>query len=235
MNDDFLKAYRKRPRPEFAEALYRRLEREQGPRWLLRAAWAPVVIALAVIGALILSPELRAGALSVVLTIGGVEVEEADALPVVEGPVFYPEWASYTFEEAQEALPFTLKLPSVAPEGYILASEVQVIHATGRRPITTVALEWRRGRRWITLYVEQRSEAQPPTRLLSGHGSAETVQIRGTQAALVRGAWGAEDGAYDIGRGLTLVWVEDGLVYTLHTPGGEVPAEALIRMAESFD
>jgi hypothetical protein len=235
MNDDFLKSYRKRPRPEFTEALYRRLEKQQGPRWLLRVAWAPVVIAMAVIGALILSPELRAGALSVVLTIGGVKVEETDALPLAEGPIFYPEWASYTLEEAQEALPFALKLPGVTPEGYILAPGVQVIHATGRRPITTVSLEWRKGSAWITLYVEQRSDAQPPTRLLSGHGSAEMVQVRGTQAALVRGAWGAEDGAYDVGRGLTLVWVEDGLVYTLHTPATDVTAETLIRMAESVD
>jgi len=235
MNDDFLKAYRKRPRPEFAEALHRRLETRRGPRWFLRAAWAPVVIALAVIGALILSPELRAGALSVVLTIGGVEVEEIDALPVVEGSVVHAEWVSYTLDEAREALPFALKLPRTAPDGYVMEPEVQVIHATNRRPVTTVALEWRRGSHWITLYAEQRSEGQPPARLLSGHGSAETVQIRGVQAALVRGVWSAEDGAYDVGRGLTLVWVQDGVVYTLHTPGSEVPAEALIRMAESVD
>jgi hypothetical protein len=94
MNDDFLKAYRKRPRPEFSETLYRRIEGRPDPRWFLRLAWAPVVIALVVIGALAVSPELRAGALSVVLTIGGVEVEEIDALPVAEAPVFYPEWTS---------------------------------------------------------------------------------------------------------------------------------------------
>ncbi len=110
-----------------------------------------------------------------------------------------------------------------------------MLHVTSRRPVTTVVLEWRKGSRWITLYAEQRLEAQPSTRLLSGRGSAETVPVRGTQAVLVRGTWGAEDGAYDVGRGLTLVWVQDDLVYTLHTPGSEVPAEALIRMAESLD
>jgi hypothetical protein len=233
MNDDFLKAYRKRPRPEFAEELYRRIERRQDPHWLLQLAWGPVVIALAVIGTLVVSPELRASALSVVATIGGVEVEELDALPAVEGPVIRAEWVRTTLEEARQALPVDLKLPAVAPEGYILAPEVQMIHATNRRPVTTVLLEWRKGTRWITLSVEQRYGAQPPTRLLSGHGSAETVQIRDTQAALVRGAWRAEDGAYDARRGLTLIWVEDSLVYTLHTPSADVTVEALIRMAES--
>ncbi len=235
MNDDFLQEYRKRPPAEFAEALYGRIDAQRSPRWFRRLAWAPVVIALVVIGALSVSPAARAGALSVILTLGGVEVEEMDALPVAEGPVFQAEWVSYSFDEAQEALPFALRLPAYVPEGYAPASEIQVIHAGVRRPITTVSVEWHRGRRWIRLSVEQWSDLQPPARLLSGHGSAEAVQVRGTQAALVRGAWRAADGTYDSGRGLTLIWVEDDLVYTLHAPGTGIPAETLVRMAESVE
>jgi hypothetical protein len=234
MNDDFLRDYRKRPRAEFSEALYRRIDEQRRPKWFSRLAWAPVVMALVVIGALSVSPAARAGALSVILTLGGVEVEEMSALPVTEGPVFHAEWVSYSFEEVQDALPFTLKVPAYVPEGYAPAPEVRVIHAGTRRPLTTASLEWHRGRRWIHLYVEQRSDLQPPTRLLSGHGSAEEVQVRGTQGALVRGAWSAEDGIYDAGRGLTLVWVEDGLVYTLHAPGTGITPETLMLMAESL-
>ena len=109
-----------------------------------------------------------------------------------------------------------------------------MIHAGTRRPITTASLEWHRGRRWIRLSVEQRSDLQPPARLLSGHGSAEAVEVRGSPGALVRGAWSAADGSYDTGRGITLIWAEEDLVYTLHAPGTAIAPETLMRMAESL-
>jgi hypothetical protein len=233
MSDDFLNEHRERPSPEFTEALWERLQAPRRPWWTRRLVWAPALLLLVLVGALAASPELRAGALAVVRAVGGIEVQETDIVPPLEGPVARSAFVTYDLEGAQRALPFAVRVPTWAPEGYVLVPEVSVLAAHDRRPVTTAVLTWRRGRLWIELWVEERPEAQPPLRLVAGHGSAEEVVVGGAPAALVRGAWSAEDGTYDASRSVALVWVEAELVYILRTWDSGISAEELIRMAES--
>lgn len=233
MSDEFLRAFVERPDPEFAESLYQRISANRGAWPLKRLVWVPAVLSLLIVSAFITSPVLRAGALSVIRSIGRVEVEETEFYPGTTGQVFRSETVHYTLAEAQEIVPFEIKVPTWAPAGFELAPDVAVIAATDRRPVTSVFLTWHNRRRTIMLTVEQSPDVQPPHRLVAGLGSVEEVVVNGEPAALVRGAWHADEGTYDTTRGVVLVWVTHDLVHSLRSSDARVSAQELVRMAES--
>jgi hypothetical protein len=138
MNDDFLARMRKPPRREFANKLYKRINKpmsEQHSRYNLfffrRAALAMGILSLLLLLTLLVSPAARAFADEQFRQIGALIFRQADAdpasseatatppLPTVPAPGdTNPPQNATLLEDASRLAGFTVLAPSYLPEGY---------------------------------------------------------------------------------------------------------------------
>lgn len=262
MNDNFLTQFRESPRPEFARALYDRISQETKTPLLSlpigtvkkRLVWAMAALCLAFVVALAASPEVRAQVSQFWSIIGGVWFRVTTQppmppvmrpLPTASGKVSLGKELSLT--EAKAELAFAFKIPTWAPEGFVLHDKV-TIHDW---PINRhVSLFWYNAQRVpIQLMVrhnvyydfwERKYKVGPPISLPVPPGSVEEVKINGQPAALIYGFWGYR---YDISQPtpqpaflpmLALQWMEGEVVYWLSADQRYVTVNDLIRMAESM-
>jgi len=265
MEDDFLTRFYESPRPEFAEALYKRLA-SPPPRaapWLERLPGGTrmartiglTILALALIGACaraVFRPRyVRVSDLIWVYEtkatpeyrLVGDDGEIPCATP--EGPIPTPTYI--TVEEAKDRLRMPLRVPTWVPQGF----ELDHVYAP-ELEVTTVeqaSISWSNAEgQWISLFawpvggfwVIQPGKTLQAVQLSAPPDGYEQVVVRGEPAVLLRGRWAwpcstdVEPGAWDKRR-LELVWIEDGVEYTLRTSGDYVSEEDLIRMADSSE
>jgi len=244
MNDEFLYKMRRSPRPEFAEALYKRISQQRRSMMFeylkaspIRAlAWGMALLGLLLTTALAALPGARAMILRVTKQIGRITFEETDQYPggnLSEIPTLAAQQVGLS--KVQAMIPFTLTLPTWVPDGFELQEEVQVILPTEISRHTSVSLQWcpvGRSYNCIHMIAECPVGAVPPSSLVVGPGNVEEVEINGQPAALVHGAWNADSQRYDPGLQLSLMWEQGGVTYSLFAL--DVQAEDLIRMAESI-
>jgi hypothetical protein len=159
-----------------------------------------------------------------------------------------------TVEAAREILRFNFQVPTWAPDGFTFDNRICGIDQTS----DFAGLYWKgadqysgisitlRNLRSFNVASQEYEVGSGSTMLPVAPGSYEEVQIHGEPAILVRGdweyPWGTEDAVpevpgkrelkWDERRGLQLYWVEGEVLYYLNT-WAEVPAEDLIKMAES--
>jgi hypothetical protein len=167
---------------------------------------------------------------------------------VVETP---PDHECLTVEEAREILRFDVKVPAWAPEGFTFEHRMCGVDRTS----DSAGLYWKGADEYsgigITLQNLRWNDGvkdrigPPYTMFPVAPGSYKEVQIHGQPAVLVYGNWeepwsterlaeltGKVELEWDKKRGMQLYWVEGEVLYYLTTLA-DVPAEDLIRMAES--
>jgi hypothetical protein len=235
MSDEFLKQFRERPRPEFAEALYQKINRPRRSIIMLkRLAFTAIALALAVATLFAVSPQARAAFLALIEEIGGIDFVVTEEYPGSGGRVETVPSEVVSLEEARQRLPYTFGLPTWVPEGYTLQSEVELLSTDGTESRNDVTLIWENeiGSR-IYLYVRPGGEGRS---WIVGPEGVEEVTLNGEPAALIRGAWNAHTKEYDLDPSmLQLTWEQDEVQYNLtyFTSSDFSDADA-IRMAESI-
>jgi len=210
--------------------------------------FAALVVLACVLGlAFIAFPSFRARVMAQIILftkpIGNMAFTEMERREPAEPPINPSSHITakvIPLAEAQAALPFPIKLPSWAPEGFSLQEEEVWLYDTTTLPgynpddpyPLRVTLSWANPNTtpWGVIFF---SIDYPVTvRAEVGPGSVEEVDINGKPAALIHGGW-FEGEWQDII--VSLEWTEDLTAYELQCPAGVVSPEDLIRMAGSTE
>lgn len=247
-HDDFLRAGRTRPRPEFAETLYRRLvpstaeplpiKRRLFPMSLTtlfaprRLALGGLALVAALALALAVSPVARAQLAGLLRVVGGLTYNEVDPNPGAAAggePAIVPH-QTLPLTEAQASLGFELAVPAWAPAGYILQDDVTVISFPDSG-LTFARVAWYSDMgQVIDLQVEHPGTATWEV----GPDSLEEVTVNGAPAAVLRGMWNADTNAWVRGSAISLNWRRGDVTYHLSSSNGATSVAILVQMAESI-
>ncbi|GIV96004.1 MAG: hypothetical protein KatS3mg057_0661 [Herpetosiphonaceae bacterium] len=244
------------PTPDITGSVRRRLAEERAQSKAhrhgrqLRLAWTAALVLL--LAGLLVVPDVRAALLRI-FRIGSVEIEvvtptphtphtptltaDAGSLPATVTP---PAPASLlglvgktTLAEAQQRMPFTLRLPSY-PADLGLPDRIYTQHLGG----AAVILVW--------FDDEQPSTVRLALHQLSdGTFARKSVEIRQLQQTTVHGkpaVWVRGEHILEVGTGgrfegrrlvsgNTLIWTEEDVTYRLET---DLPLEEAVRIAESL-
>jgi hypothetical protein len=171
--------------------------------------------------------------------VGGFSFTETVDYPMGRGPHLlnlYPE-QTMNLDEARQAFPAPISLPSYVPEGYVLDQDQLTVMVSPDYPFQYVRVRWKKekeqGVGYLFLSVEHHAQEEGGKSLIIGLDSLEEVTINGQTAALVRGIWNSQTQEWDQPDFIMLRWSKDGLVYDLHgLYTGSL--DTLIRMAESI-
>lgn len=246
MNDEFLIQYRRTPRRVFADELFARLAQDRRPAVYTlfvatparRFAAGLAALCLIITTVLLTAPGARAAVGQLIRTIGGIAFDFSTLPPDSSGATIIPERV-VSLAEARVTLPFELRLPAWAPDGFVLQDDqVRIwLHTSGAER-QTVSFTWRDPAhpQSIHLYIDVDHPASSWGQWLVGsESSVEEVVINGQPGALVRGGW--ENGQWQSERNMTLLWQPAGAeaTYMLFatTQFTQVTLADLIRMAES--
>jgi hypothetical protein len=180
------------PEPDVSARVLQRLQRRSGRRWLV-----PVVVALALLGALFAIPQTRAAILRV-LHIGNVEVQRVETLPSAQpGPL--PLGRRVSLEEARDGVLIDLAVPETYDAVYLSGPFVTFV--LERR---VWLLEW--GGRGPTIV---KKVAGPGTRI------EDLTLDDGTRALWIEGRHIVTRGPERRLAGNVLIWERDGVTYRL--------------------
>jgi hypothetical protein len=252
-NDEFLSQFRKAPRREFAECLYREIAEERKQRMFAKLnpiarRIAPVMAALVLVfvATIVLSPAARARALEWwEKTIGGVTIIEVPAdqqtPPISDDEGTPVPSESVRLEEARRILPF--KQPTWLPEGftaydgrYDAAINLTRWPLDNGGTMTMIELRWESFNNGFPTIIMMRVDDYPAGGQVVGEGSgAREVTFNGQTGAIFKGAWNADTGRFE-GSDLSLMWIDGDLKYLLMgNHGGGVSEQDLIDIAASME
>lgn len=219
---------------------YQTMKRKQQFR-----GWKYAFLSMCVMAVLLitLSEPVRAKALEWIRVIAGFTVEETLESPIVtiDEAIITPESIpGVSIADIMQDPPFNFNLPTWIPEGFVMDPQAGIANSKD-----WVSISWTNaGLSEIQLMVEREYTGYS---IPAGEGSSEPVEIDGTPALLVRGAWNTSH-AWDMSLGITIAWEEDGhfyrLIYSEHEPvhnelksierNGEELVNELTQMAESI-
>jgi hypothetical protein len=244
MNDDFLKNYSKRPNPQFAEDLYRRLQRRERTGSIMRKlalSFAALMIVFSAVFAA--SPAVRAAAFEFLRDIGGMTFIVSDVPPVVTTEeVVPPTFDDVSLAEANRRFPGPISLPEYVPEGFELQPRVRLTHIYELPGHSFARLAWRHlevvakneTETFIALEIDHAPNVDQQPGYYVGQRGVEEVDLNGTPAALIRGVWDHERGEYTDAPFIFLVWqYDEATTYTL-SASSELSEAELLRMAASI-
>jgi Domain of unknown function (DUF4367) len=240
VNDDFLNKLRKEPRPEFAAALYQRINRPmqiQSKYRAMRFAALTLSVLVVLTAALLLSPSARAFAQEIVQQVGGyifvlggqpIEVQGApgpiavwktlDAVSIeAEGDVPTENDPS----EASSLAGFAVLAPSYLPDGYTAMSGWFVILEENGRVVTNA-------------YRDTTNHFFIINQWKAGEGASRTFakdQIVDVTVRDQSGVW-LPDKTGGPGQKNALVWEENGITFSIITDS--LPLDELLKVAESL-
>lgn len=240
MNDDFLKNYKKQPRPEFARSLQIKLKQGETMKSfkpLLRYAMLMLLLAFVLIAAV---PTARAQAAQVFAAVfmSSEPLPQNSEQPVLEGSELVPV-EMVSLAEAHEQLNYPLLLPIWAPEGYVLAED-EVTLVSLRDEVMGVYVRWFSEEGVITLMinpVDQNGLVRPQG------GEVTELEVNGNPAFLMRSEFSVSAVPMTDGTPgpdivinptspiISLSWIQDGVQYDL---SGSLSEEDILRMAESL-
>ncbi len=140
--------------------------------------------------------------------------------------------------EAQQQLSFTPMLPTWSPDGYVL-NENEAAVMSAEEQVIGLHVKWNNGENQIDLYAVK-FEGEPTLPDIEG---AQKVEVNGVPALLTTtsiSVYIPQSQTDTQGSGTVIVgdaavnglqWIQDGISYNLN---GAIPAEDLLRMAESM-
>lgn len=245
MSDDFLTILREPPRREFADGLYRKLSQLTESRAVpfgmvtaKRLALALAILVLAFGGLFALSPEVRAQVGEAIKRIGGISYKETDQVAPMTLSAVTIQGKNVSLDEARSLVPYDLKVPTWVPSGFVMEKDLQIVTkedlpmkrvSNWSVPVTMV---WRdRDNRAIVL-TEQLASGVGPIQV--GKESVQEVKINGQPGALIGGMWDGASGTWRYPNMLSLMWLDERLVYKLYSSSSVISVGDLIRMAESL-
>jgi hypothetical protein len=228
MSDDgFLDLLHDPPSEAFAQSLYARLERRiQRRRNRILAITASIFAGLTLaLGALHI-PVVRAGVLSALEKIGGIQFMQTSEYPG-GGSVTTIPLTLMDLNAAREEFGFSL--PEWAPEGYFISDTVQVHVWDDER--NSLLFTWSRPAKGA-IHLEVTPNEYT---LVVGPESVETIEVAGREVALWRGGWNYDEQRWDSSiPAVTLSWSDDGrMAYHLTAMEDAVSVDELIKMVES--
>lgn len=226
-------------------------------------AWQRVAVGLAVLVlafgiTMAAFPSARAAVLDLIRQIGGVTIVETEQYPHRPeqrqggsmnmhdtSPETAPEQTftvqTYSLAEARALLPFDFAVPTWAPAGFVQDDQVRIFLPPEGMTHTVflmdnVQLTWEDPSRHasIYLYATHCQVADCEQRWLVGLDSAEVLQVRGQEAALVRGSWDVDTQRYENSGMLNLLWKEGEVFYSLIGFECTTSPDDLVHMAESM-
>jgi hypothetical protein len=245
MNDDFLKQFRKRPDPRFAEALYQKINKGKRSVWIMkRVAWTLATFALIFVTALAVFPTVRAATLTAMREVGILGILESSEYPGADtGEVTIVESEIVSLEGAQTRLGNSIVLPAYVPEGFELQPEVRLTElGEGACKFHLAELSWRRVEisqetarpRQVLIQLRVEHYREEVCNLVVGEGAVEVIEINGLPAAIVRGGWSEDSKAYESFPMVNVIWQADEQTRcTLAANEELVSIEDLVQMAES--
>jgi hypothetical protein len=245
MNDEFLKKYTKRPDPQFAENLYRRLERRERTNAIMRK-FALSFTALLIVSAALFaaSPTVRAAALEFLQQIGGLNITVTDEPPGIPSEnIVSPTFEDVPLSEALNRFDGPIVLPEFVPADFELQPVVRLWHIIALEEHQLARLNWLRTdvvdnneiETFITLEVDFAPGVEPKPGTIVGTGGVEEVDLNGKQAVLIRGIWDHELGEYVDAPFIFLIWkYDEHTTYTFSANRDMVDEGNLIKMAASI-
>jgi hypothetical protein len=245
MNDDFLKNYAKRPNPQFAEDLYRRIERRERTSSIMRKFALSLAALMIVFSAVFAaSPAVRAATIEFLQDVGGLTFIVSDNPPVVATEeVVPPTFDDVSLAEAKTRFAGPISLPEYVPEAFELQPQVRLTHIYELPGHSFARLSWRHLEivakneieTFIVLEIDYAPNVDQQPGYYVGQGGVEEVDVNGTPAALIRGLWDHERGEYVDTSVILLVWQYDAdTTYTLSANSSMVSETELLRMAASI-
>lgn len=228
MNDDFLYGLKREPDPEFARVLHQRLKATSSARHAPARRWLSAVAVVGVIfAALILaSPDVRAQISQQIerLFYGDVELRVVRSGQLSDAGSSRVPVEQVSPSDAQNV--FAHKTATWIPAGLTQNEWVTLIRYSISEPY--IAYTWvdANGERQVSLSIWNNAAPQ----MVIGQGSnSREIDINGRTGTIFHGGW--KDGVWTPEASTNLVWVIDGISYSL---GSESLSEAdLLRMAES--
>lgn len=209
MNDEFLLRFRRMPRPEFADALYKRISQKPQPRFIIpllqkltfRNATAMVAFMLLVAACASYifyeRPYRLVG--GIWLTVQNEKTRTFFTEPALDGVYTGPmEFeCPHTVEEAREILRFEFLVPTRAPEGFTFTDTVCGVRLTSE----FINLSWKGSDESLSIALmirnlKWRDHIINVDRIIQAAlwggvvtGSYKEVQVNGQPAVLIRGDW----------------------------------------------
>jgi len=243
MNDNFLKNYKKQPRPEFARSLHMKLKQGETMKTfkpILRFAMLMLLVAFALIAAVPAARAQAAEAFEVVFISFAALPQNSDQPTVLflEDDKLMPS-ETVPLAEAREQVDYSLLLPTWAPEGYVLAED-EVTMVSLKDEVVGLNIRWDHEQGVITLMVNPadenglvRPEGGEVTELeVNGNpGFLMSNELSISAVPMTDGTPGPDiviDQTLPI---VSLSWIQDGVQYNL---SGSVSKEDILRMAESL-
>ena len=203
-------------------------------------------------------PSARAAVLNLIRQIGGVTIVETEQYPHSPeqrqggsmnmhdtSPDTAPEQLftaqSCSLAEARALLPFDFAVPTWAPAGFVQDDQVRIFLPPEGMTDTVFLVDrlqvsWSDPSRpaYIYFYVAHCQVPDCEQRWLVGTDSADVVQVRGQEAALVRGSWDVDTQRYENSGMLNLLWKEGEVFYSLVGFESATSVDDLVHMAESM-
>ncbi len=137
----------------------------------------------------------------------GEKPDDENAIPALITPTIY-NLPNDTPQHLLENSPFAFRFPQWIPDGFQLSPAAALANSKD-----WVHFLWQKEDAEIAFMVEK-SIADDPLMVAVGDTAPETVEVNHSNARLVHGGW-STDGNWDLLRGMTLYWEEDGLRYRL--------------------
>jgi hypothetical protein len=249
MNDDFLKQFRKRPDPVFAEQLYQRINRKERIATMLRQiSWSLAVIGILFIGAFSAIPSVRAATLNLIREVGGLLFVESEEFPAVDKEGAAPMSQTLTLEQADRYFDGSIVLPTYLPEGFAANPEISLLITFDNDAPEVIRVTWEKldvyrdinGNfqevvDYINLLIDYKPEVREIPFVYAGSGAVEEIDLNEKQAAIVRGLWNVEKQQYEFTSLAQLIWLQDeNTIYTLSADTNQVSLDELLEMARSI-
>jgi hypothetical protein len=245
MNEEQLYSLRTAPSQQFEASLWQRLSAQPASE---RASWAPrlavaVAVAVAAVGLLAWTPATRAAIDGVLSETAGVKFWESNTsnpIPpadVTSTAAIQITEAKLTFDEAVAQIPTSMVRPPQTLGNYTAAIAYRLVGLRGDGSVASYDfLYFGQGDASLTFTAETN-----PGVWLTGIDSVRGVTVAGRDAAIVEGGWTTGDLASGAdhnvkvwdpnGASIALVWVQDGVQYTLSGGTQYVTADDLARIA----
>lgn len=202
------------------------------PKRSLRFGFVMLILFLPLALAVAISPVVRAQVQTWVGEIGGQMFTTSSDYPGDDEPVTIVKSESMSLVEARETLGMVIDLPSWVPEGYAIQDKVSVLNLGDG--VTRVEIMWNSPENGAIMLNIERFPAGSESNWLVGRESVEETLVKGEPAALVRGAWNANQKQWDNSNQLSLYWQSGENNYILRGLGEQISAETLIHMAETI-
>ncbi len=128
-------------------------------------------------------------------------------------------------------MPFAIHLPTWVPEGFERLDEVMLALPRADTTFALAIMTWCDMQSEECLRLNMEHAPNGSNEWLVGTESIEEIEINGSPAALVRGAWDEKQEAWQAGELITLSWQssQKNVTYHLMASEGAVAISALVR------